>query len=72
MDDRLMDLQLSYYKYLLDIHNDDTNANQIEPATDDIASLYKDCFDEVLSALKMSFTNTIDAQTVLSMVCSGS
>uniref|UniRef100_A0A6G1SDH0 DNA polymerase n=1 Tax=Aceria tosichella TaxID=561515 RepID=A0A6G1SDH0_9ACAR len=73
MDDRLMDLQLSYFKYLLDIHNDnnDANASQIEKPTDDTLGLYKDCFDEVLGALRMSFTNTIDAQTVLSMVCSG-
>jgi DNA polymerase alpha subunit A len=72
MDDRQMDLQLSYYKYLLDIHNDDPNvAGQVERPTDDIVCLYRDCFDEVLGALKMSFINTIDARTVFRMVCSG-
>lgn len=67
MDDRLMDLQLSFFKHLLDIQKDDA---QVEKLNDVERELYEKCFIEVREALKMSFSNTIDAQTVLSMVCS--
>lgn len=69
MDDRRLDLQLSYYKYLLDIENDDFTVTVEQVPADDTKELYKDCCKEILGMLKMSFINTIDAQAVFGMVC---
>lgn len=70
-DDRRMDLQLSYYKYLLDIQNDDYTTTVAQAPPDDIRTMYRYCHEEIKGALKRSHINTIDAQTVFSMICSG-
>ena len=74
MDDRRMDAQLNYYKFLLDIQNpshEEANSRHLsEQATDELLDMYKRCHEQVLSALRMSFINTIDAQKVFNMVCS--
>jgi len=66
IDDRLLDLQLNYYKYLLDIEQE---RGQLTMA-DDTVDMYQRCREEILGALRQSYINTVDAQQVFAMVCS--
>lgn len=65
MDDRKMDLQLGYYRYLFD-----TSRQEVE-SSDDVKHLYRACYDEFNYQLKCSFINNIDTFSVFKMVCSG-
>lgn len=65
MNDREMDLQLGYYKYLFDL-------SRVEIETsDDVRQLYRLCYNEVSYELERSFINNIDTHSIFSMVCSG-
>jgi len=70
MDDRKMDLQLSFLKHLFDTGRERDNVNLNQP-TEDLLEMYQGCYDEVSYALKCSTTNNIDAFSVFSMICSG-
>lgn len=72
MNDRKMDLQLNYFRYLLSIDRVLSPEESAIIASEDCLFLYRQCLQEVSYALKCSFINNIDTQFVFSMVCSAS
>lgn len=71
MDDRKMDLQLSYMKHLFDVRRAQ-DKDDLDELRDDLLEMYQDCYKEIDYALRNSFINNIDTFAMFSMICSGS
>lgn len=72
MDDRKMDLQLSYWRHLLDADQELAlvSKDNFEKPTDEALQLYRNCYKEVDFALRCSAVNNVDAFSLFSMICS--
>lgn len=71
MDDRKMDLQLSYLRHLLNIERIQVSSEEEKiQASEELLVLYRECIQEVNYALRNSFINNIDTHLVFSMICS--
>lgn len=77
MDDRKLDLQLTFWKHLFNIERDqqslpEAEASQLSQTTpDDVLEMYRECHREIDYALRCSYLNNIDTYSAFSMVCSG-
>lgn len=73
MDDRKMDLQLSFVKHLLDVNRELAirgSDNNFEQPVEEILDFYTRCHKEIDYALRCSVVNNVDAFSIFSMVCS--
>lgn len=72
MDDRKLDMQLSYMKYLFDATREEHRfGKDVAEAREDELEMYSVCHEEINHALRSSFINNIDTHSLFSMICSG-
>ena len=71
MDDKRMDLQLQFMRYLLRPDVRDESCKLEAALSDESRDMFQRCYDEVDAALRNSQINNIDTARVFSMVCSG-
>lgn len=73
-DDRRLDLQLNFMRFLMNIERAQLERDElnIKMPSEDVLSMYRHCLAQIDYALSTSFINNIDTNTIFSLICSSS